>query len=96
MTRPGWFQGYLFGEPGRKPRRVRPKVLEGEEAVFEVRQLTEEPPEFVDAPAVMYVPVRCPSCGKSRRQTYGQYNRVRYHRCLDCMVQFKSFERDSS
>jgi hypothetical protein len=43
-------------------------------------------------PITPYVPVRCPRCGRTKRKTYGVQGRVRWHRCADCGINFKSLE----
>lgn len=51
------------------------------------------PPEDEDRrPISPFVPVRCPRCGKSKRETYARRGRIRYHRCADCGIAFKSLE----
>lgn len=42
--------------------------------------------------AVYFLSVWCPECGAHPVPRYGQRGKVRYHRCLECGVKFKSFE----
>lgn len=41
---------------------------------------------------VPFVKVACPRCGRKDRETYGVQGRVRWHRCADCDLRFKSIE----
>lgn len=54
----------------------------------------EEPAE--QKPAAVWVPLRCPDCGSRRVPVTGKPRGglfgLRYHRCKDCGLAFKSFE----
>gem|GEM_PF-6773545 len=53
-------------------------------------------PEEKDAgeyAAVYYVRVRCPRCDSKECPVYSTDQPVRYHRCADCGLRFKSVER---
>lgn len=50
-----------------------------------------EPPE-ADMPVVAWHVIRCPSCGSRRVPIYKTVQPVRYHKCEDCKMCFKSVE----
>lgn len=41
---------------------------------------------------VPFVPWRCPKCGARHPRTTGQHGRIRYHRCQECGLPFRSLE----
>jgi len=54
-----------------------------------------EPVDDHDDPtpaAVPYVPVRCPAC-RAKAKTHTTRGRVRYHKCEQCGLNFKSIEQ---
>jgi DNA-directed RNA polymerase subunit M/transcription elongation factor TFIIS len=48
----------------------------------------------IDKPVIYHV-LRCPKCKKKRVPVYSKEKEspVRYHKCLDCGVRFKSVEQ---
>jgi hypothetical protein len=44
--------------------------------------------------AVVWNPVRCPDCNSSHAPVYRTMGRVRYHKCRDCLRNFKSVEKE--
>ena len=74
-------------------RRARPPQPEepSEESHF-VPKIADAPPDDAAMQVTPYVPVRCPGCKKSKRETYAVRGRVRYHHCAECGLNFKSIE----
>jgi len=44
------------------------------------------------AATVPFVAVHCPSCAATKPRTYGVRGRMRWHRCQDCGLRFRSWE----
>jgi ssDNA-binding Zn-finger/Zn-ribbon topoisomerase 1 len=44
---------------------------------------------------VKYHPIRCPDCGSRSHRQYGTEGRLRYHRCKNCEVRYRSWEAES-
>lgn len=43
-------------------------------------------------PTVYWRPVKCPACGSKKCPVTSTVSPVRYHKCLDCGLNFKSVE----
>ena len=41
---------------------------------------------------VKYHPIRCPSCESRSHRQYGTEGRLRYHRCKECGLRYRSWE----
>ena len=50
---------------------------------------TPHPPEWQ---VVGYHPIRCPDCGSRSHRQYGREGRLRYHRCKQCSLRYRSWE----
>lgn len=44
---------------------------------------------------VEYTPIRCPDCGSRSHRQYGKEGRLRYHKCKQCALRYRSWEDDS-
>ena len=53
---------------------------------------TDRDVEPLDDHAVLYRPMRCPSCNGSRCRVTKTAGATRYHKCGDCSHRFKSIE----
>lgn len=60
------------------------------------RQDNEGPadPDGEGQTCVWFIPVRCPGCGGKNHNVYTKRGTVRYHKCKDCQMNFKSVEKD--
>lgn len=90
--REGWHRPHITSsDAGLRRPRPRGESEPSEERNF-VPKIADPPPDDAVMQVTPYVPVRCPGCGKSKRETYGVTGRVRYHHCADCGINFKSIE----
>jgi len=48
--------------------------------------------EKVDNYAVMFYPIKCPRCNSKNVKRYKSNLPIRYHKCKDCGLNFKSVE----
>ena len=73
-----------------RPPRAKSAAEPAAQPKKELNKKEEEPPRY----GVTYYPLRCPNCRSKDIKTYACKLPVRYHRCNNCGINFKSTEKE--
>lgn len=71
-------------------RRRRPAILRLQETNLEQQEENQEIQY-----GVAYYVLRCPKCKSKKNKMYSSKPPIRYHKCLECGLNFKSIEKEA-
>jgi hypothetical protein len=73
-----------------KSKRVSPALIRKDAEGGGANQGETDSPAY---PVIIYSKIKCPRCKSEKCPVTSTMGKIRYHKCLECKLNFKSIER---